>query len=142
MHGRVTEDDQVTEYAIEREIGGPPRVLRDGSRDVLGDEILHEIEIYSQGSLQQIASVERPQLRLQLIDRPHRAEILAIRKSIDKTILDLKTVGSRLRSLRADFEKRRLEIRDIAQLRAELGQAVAAVVRNYPQLLRSNMLSF
>jgi predicted ATPase len=122
----VTEDGQVTEYVIEREIGGPPRILRDGTRDVLGDEILDDIEIYSQGSLQQIASIDMPHLRLQLIDRPHRAEILVIRQKIDKMVVELKTLGSRLRSLRADFEKRRLDIRDIDQLRAELGQAIGS----------------
>jgi len=122
----VTEDGQVTEYVIEREIGGPPRILRDGTRDVLGNEILDDIEIYSQGSLQQIASIDMPHLRLQLIDRPHRAEILVIRQKIDKMVAELKTLGSRLRSLRADFEKRRLDIRDIDQLRAELGQAIGS----------------
>ena len=114
----VTEDGQVTEYVIEREIGGPPRVLRDGTRDMLGNEILDDIEIYSQGSLQQIASIDMPHLRLQLIDRPHRVEILVIRQKIEKMVAELKILGSRLRSLRADFEKRRLEIRDIDQLRA------------------------
>ena len=122
----VTEDGQTTEYVIEREIGEPSRVLRDGTRDVLGNEILHDIEIYSQGSLQQIASVDKPLLRLQLIDRPHRVEILAIRQRIERMVAELKILGSRLRSLRADFEKRRLEIRDIDQLRAELGQAIGS----------------
>lgn len=122
----VTDDDQTTEYVIQREIGEPSRVLRDGTRDVLGNEILHDIEIYSQGSLQQIASIDKPLLRLQLIDRPHRVEILAIRHRIERLVAELKILGSRLRSLRADFEKRRLEIRDIDQLRAELGLAVGS----------------
>lgn len=136
----VTEDDQVTEYVIEREIGGPPRVLRDGTRDVLGNEILHDIEIYSQGSLQQIASIDKPQLRLKLIDRPHRVEILAIRQKIDKMVAELKILGSRLRSLRADFEKRRLEIRDIDQLRAELGQAIGSRPQLPPTLEEQHAL--
>ena len=33
----VTDDDQTTEYVIQREIGEPSRVLRDGPRDVLGN---------------------------------------------------------------------------------------------------------
>jgi predicted ATPase len=136
----VTEDDQVTEYVIEREIGGPPRVLRDGTRDVLGNEILHDIEIYSQGSLQQIASIDKPQLRLQLIDRPHRVEILAIRQKIEILVAELKRLGSRLRSLRADFEKRRLEIRDIDQLRAELGQAIGSRPQLPPTLEEQHAL--
>jgi predicted ATPase len=136
----VTEDGQVTEYVIEREIGGPPRILRDGTRDVLGNEILDDIEIYSQGSLQQIASIDMPHLRLQLIDRPHRAEILVIRQKIDKMVAELKTLGSRLRSLRADFEKRRLDIRDIDQLRAELGQAIGSRPQLPPTLEEQHAL--
>src|ERR1035437_658843 len=82
----VIEDGQAVEYVIDREIGSPPRVLRDGTRDVLGNDILHDIEIYSQGSLQQIASIDKPQLRLQLIDRPHRVEILRIRREIETMV--------------------------------------------------------
>jgi predicted ATPase len=136
----VTEDGQATEYVIEREIGGPPRVLRDGTRDMLGNEILNDIEIYSQGSLQQIASIDMPHLRLQLIDRPHRVEILVIRQKIDKMVAELKILGSRLRSLRADFEKRRLEIRDIDQLRAELGQAIGSRPQLPPTLEEQHAL--
>lgn len=122
----VEEDGQSVEYTIDREIDGDPRVLRNGARDALGDEILHEIEIYSQGALQQIASADEPQLRLQLIDRPNRNEILKIRNDIQKAVADLKNLGSRLRVIRGELDKGRLEIRDIEQLRAELGQVTGS----------------
>ncbi len=127
---QVLEDGQIADYVIEREIGSEPRVLRDGTRDVLGNDILHDIEIYSQGSLQRIASIDEPQLRLELIDRPNRSEVLKLRKKIDNLVAELKIIGTRLRSLRGDFEKRRLELRDLNQLRAELGQAI----ENRPEL--------
>jgi predicted ATPase len=136
----VTEDSQRTEYIIEREVGGPPRVFRDGSRDPLGNDILHDIEIYSQGSLQQIASIDKPQLRLQLIDRPHRVEILGIKQRIERMVAELRSLGSRLRTLRSEFEKRRLDIRDIDQLRVELGQAAESRPQLPPTLEEQHAL--
>ncbi len=117
----VEEDGEKTEYTIDRETGGLPRVSRNGARDALGDELLHEIEIYSQGALQQIASADKPQLRLQLIDRPNRTEILDFKREIERSTAELKTIGTRLRTIRAECDKRKLDIRDIDQLRAELG---------------------
>jgi ABC-type Mn2+/Zn2+ transport system ATPase subunit len=120
----VEEDGQAVEYTIDREIDGEPRVFRNGARDALGGDLLHEIEIYSQEALQQIASTDKPQLRLQLIDRPNRTEILRARQEIGKRVNELKNLGSRLRTMRGELDKRKLEIRDIDHLRAELGQAI------------------
>ena len=41
----VEDEGQVTKYTIDREIDGLPRVVRNGARDPLGDDVLHEIEI-------------------------------------------------------------------------------------------------
>jgi hypothetical protein len=112
------------EYIIERELDAEPRVLRKGTRDPLAEEVLHEIEIYSQGALQQIASTDKPQLRLQLIDRPHRKELSRYRREIEKLIADLITTGSQLRLVRGNLEKKKSEIRDLDQLRLELGRTV------------------
>ena len=120
----ILEDGHGIEYTIDREMDGEPRVLREGVRDAIGDEILHDIEIYSQGALQQIASADRPQLRLRIIDRPNRTEILQVKRQIEKLVTELKTVGSRLRILRGEIDKRRLDLRDIDQLRAELGRSI------------------
>ena len=120
----VEDDGQLVEYTIDRELDGAPRVLRDGVRDGSADDVLHDIEIYSQGALQQIASADKPQLRLRLIDRPNRTEILRIKQQLELNITELKHVGSRLRSIRGDIEKRQLELRDLSQLRAELGSTV------------------
>ncbi|MGA8029628.1 MAG: hypothetical protein WB992_20995 [Bryobacteraceae bacterium] len=120
----VEEDGEFTEYTVERELDGRPRIMREGSRDILGQDILREIEIYSQGALQQIASSDKPQLRLNLIDRPNRAEIDALKLDVEENIAELRLIGSKLRVLRGDIEKRRLETRDLDQLRSELGQTV------------------
>src|SRR5205807_4865246 len=70
------------------------------------------------------ASADKPQLRLRLIDRPNRNEIHRIRKEIETRVTELRNLGSRLRTIRGDLEKRKLEIRDIDQFRAELGQVI------------------
>jgi DNA repair ATPase RecN len=120
----VMEDGQTSEYAIEREIGGVPRLARGGVRDTLAQDLLHEIEIYSQGALQQIASSDKPQLRLKLIDRPNRDNIRHLQKQIEVRVSELKDIGSNLRLIRGDIDKRRLEVRDLEPLRADLGRSV------------------
>jgi len=117
----VEDDGQSVEYTIDRETGADSRVLRSGTRDALGTDLLEDVEIYSQGALQRIASADRPQLRLQLIDRPNRAEIARLQRDVEANVTELKTIGSRLRATRADLDKRKLDIRDIDQVRAELG---------------------
>ena len=120
----VVEDGATSSYVIDREIGSEPRVSRDGLRDSLAQDVLHDIEIYSQGSLQQIASSDRPELRLQLVDRPNRLEIVGIRREIERLVLDLKAVGVELRSTRIELDRKRGEIKELDQLRSELGRAV------------------
>jgi DNA repair exonuclease SbcCD ATPase subunit len=126
----VVDDGISCEYVIDREIGSEPRVSRDDVRDSLAQDVLHDIEIYSQGSLQQIASANRPELRLQLIDRPHRVEILRLFREIERLVSELKGVGIQLRTTRIDLERKKFEIKDIEQLRAELGRAL----ENRPEL--------
>lgn len=126
----VCDGNEAVEYTIDREIGTAPRVLRDGTRDLFADALLDEIEIFSQGDLQKIASEDKPHLRLGLIDRPNRAQIREKTREIAKRVVELKNLGDRLRALRGDIDRRRLEIRDIDQLRAQMGQAV----QNRPQL--------
>jgi hypothetical protein len=96
----------------------------------LAQDILHEIEIYSQGALQEIASSDRPELRLQLIDRPHQIEIEGIRRETEQRVSDLKAIGAQLRTVRIELERKRGEIKELDQLRLELGSAA----ENRPQL--------
>jgi hypothetical protein len=136
----VKEDGQIAEYTVDREIDSAPRVLRGGAREALADDVLHDLEIYSQGALQQIASADKPQLRLQLIDRPNRTEILRIKRQIETSVAELKTVGSRLRVIRGDLDKRKLDLRDIDQLRAELGRTIETRPKLPPTLEEQHSL--
>ncbi len=71
----VEEDGRVSQYTIDRETDWCSIQLN-GKLDALGDDVLQDIEIYSQGALQQIASADKPQLRLRLNDRSNKTQIL------------------------------------------------------------------
>jgi hypothetical protein len=120
----VEEDGSRVEFVVEREIDSNPRVLRNGVRDSLNDELLGEIEIYSQGALQEIASETRLDLRLALIDRPHRVEVERIRNQCRKHVNELQSVGPDLRTVRNEIEKRKAEVKSLETLRAELNATI------------------
>jgi DNA repair ATPase RecN len=115
---------EVTEYTIQREMGSAPRVLRAGIREPNAEVLLQDIEIYSQGDMQLIASSDQPQKRLQLIDRPNRDKMARLDSDRAAIIEELKLLGARLRLLRGDIEKRRLQLRDMGQLRVDLAQTL------------------
>jgi len=120
------DDETVAQYTIQREIAAPPRVLRDGNRDPLPQHVLREIEIYSQGDLQLIASESHQQKRLGLIDRSNRERISALGQERGKLTEELKLLGGRLRIIQSEIDKRRLHVRDVAQVRADLAQVKEA----------------
>jgi hypothetical protein len=110
----------VTKYTIQRELDAAPRVLRNGSRDPMAQAALTEIEIYSQGDLQLLAAEDQQQRRLSLVDRTNYDRIAALTGERKKIASELELLGSRLRLLQGDIEQRRLHVRDLAQVRAEL----------------------
>ena len=120
----VLEDGIVTEVAIEREIGDPPRILRDGKRDMIYVDIIDDIEIFSQGAIQRIASDDAPELRLQLIDRPNWRQIGELKSSIQQDAIKLGEAGARLRAIRSEVEGYRLQLKGGEQIRAELARTV------------------
>lgn len=116
----VSVDSATHTYEIERELGSDPRITRNGERDPLVNDLRHDIEIYSQGSLEKLASSQQPQLRLQLIDRPHQSEIASLQNDIRQCAAELGQTGIALRQLGSDIEKRRVLTKDIDKIRAEL----------------------
>ncbi|MFY9739077.1 MAG: hypothetical protein WAK11_08475 [Candidatus Cybelea sp.] len=120
----VTEDGIVTDLAVEREIGDAPRILRNGKRDMIYADILDDIEIFSQGAIQRIASDDAPELRLQLIDRPNWRHIGELKSSIQHDALRLRETGTKLRAMRSEVEGYRLQLKGIEQVRAELARTV------------------
>src|SRR5580698_5039142 len=120
----IIEDSEPTSISVEREIGDDPRILRGGKRDMLYADILGEIEIFSQGDIQRIASEDAPDLRLQLIDRPKLGKITELKSLIVQDAARLRDVGAKLRTLRSEIEGYRGQLKSLEQVRAELARTV------------------
>src|ERR1022692_470155 len=99
-----TGDSQLT---VERDIDSAPRVYREGIKELSDVSVLHSVEIYSQGDLQRIAECD--ELRLELIDRPNKAEIAILRKERAEHAERLRELGQQIRAKRAEIEGRRSE---------------------------------
>lgn len=105
---------------IEREVGSASRLYRAGIQELADKSLLNCVEIYSQGDLQRIANDER--LRLDLIDRPFKQEIDALRLERSTIALELKEMGPRIRAKSSDAESRRADVHALGQLRSQLAQ--------------------
>ncbi len=60
----------------------PPQIYREGVRELSDSSVLQRLEIYSQGDLQLIAQDDK--LRLDLIDRPHKAKVDSLKVERDR----------------------------------------------------------
>lgn len=116
--------DGSVSWVIEREVGGQPRLFRDGVVELTTPGLLSQIEIYSQGDLQRIAQHGR--LRLDLIDRPNRERTDALLAARASAGARLRELGTTIRQLRSAIESRRVEIKPLEGLRAELAAAQGA----------------
>src|SRR5688572_20385272 len=74
-------EDAGTKYVLEREIGAETRIFVDGVREHADRDMLHGIEIFSQGDLQRIAEEGNDAMRLALIDRPNRARVADLQEN-------------------------------------------------------------
>jgi ABC-type cobalamin/Fe3+-siderophores transport system ATPase subunit len=110
-----------TVIEIERDVGSPPRLYRDGIEELADRSVLNCVEIYSQGDLQRIA--ENESLRLELIDRPNKPAIDALVQERSLIAKELQGLGPQIRARAADAEARRADVRALDQLRAQLAQA-------------------
>ena len=88
-------------YVIEREVGAGPRVFVDGVREHATKEVLHRIEIFSQGDLQLIADDGHDELRLALIDRRNATTVEELRTERATCSEQLREIGPQLRVVRA-----------------------------------------
>lgn len=113
-------------FVLEREIGSDARIFQDGVREHAVHNILHNIEIFSQGDLQRIAEKDNHDLRLGLIDRPNQAKIKSLREQREEKSQVLLKVGSTLRSLRVDISSLRDKIQPLNELKEQLKQAEAS----------------
>ena len=105
---------------VEREIGVLPQIYREGVRELSDNSVLQRLEIYSQGDLQLIAQDDK--LRLDLIDRPHKAKVDNLKVERDRHAQSLRELGPRIRTKRIEVESKRAEVRGLEGLRAQLAE--------------------
>lgn len=112
-------------FAIEREVGTEPRVFHDGVREHTGENVLSNIEVFSQGDLQRIAEDSGDNLRLKLIDRPHATVVSKLTSDRAKHAADLRDLGEDLRRTRARISALRQELQPAPQLAEALKRAIS-----------------
>ncbi|NUQ75563.1 MAG: hypothetical protein HUU21_18620 [Polyangiaceae bacterium] len=112
-------------YAVERDIGSPPRYYHEGVREHAPDAGAElPIEIYSQGDLQRVADDE--DLRLTLIDRPNKARIRKLKEQRAEELERLREIGPELKKIRISIDAKRNAIKSLDSLRIELQQLRAS----------------
>lgn len=116
--------DEDISYSVERDVQSQPRVYREGVKDHTDTQLLHQIEIYSQGDLQRIA--EDQYLRLKLIDRPHMADIERWRREQHEVGGKLRLVGPKIRDHKSRADQLKSQIRILPELRGQLDEVRAS----------------
>ncbi len=127
---RLVDDSTGEEAAvIERDAGADrPAIYRDGVIVVEDLRLLSQIEIYSQGELQDIATDAAK--RLALIDRPRQAEIDRWRDEISTVSTEVAEFGPRLRQIGEAIEGAEASLAEGTPLAEQLDQLRA----NRPQM--------
>ncbi len=126
--GTIDDHGSASESRLERAIGSRPRIYRDGVLDTTPSAAAVPIEIYSQGDL--LAIAENPELRLQLVDRPHSRAIGKIKARLHAAQRQIADVGREIRGLRASIRE---DGRGLAPL-PELEQQLETIQRDRPNL--------
>jgi len=126
--------DHQSVQLIEREVGGEPRVYSDGVREHANRDVLHQIEVFSQGDLQLIADDQQEELRIALIDRPNASRVQALLADRENAEQSLREVGPDLRLVRAQVATIKQELQPLPVLREALRQARADSPAMSPEL--------
>jgi DNA repair ATPase RecN len=112
------------EAVIERDASSErPALYRDGVIVVDDPELLSEIEIYSQGELQEIATDAAK--RLALVDRPHQSEIDGWRQQIGEISTQVAAIGPQLREIAEAIEAAEAGLAEGQPLKEQLEQLQA-----------------
>ncbi len=120
--GISNESDSQQDVTLEREVGGEPRIFVDGVREHTSRDLLHEIEIFSQGDLQRIAEEDNDALRLALIDRPHKNKVAKLNVSRREIAHKLSCYGLDLRKSRDQISTLNHEVTQLSSVQVQLDQ--------------------
>lgn len=101
-------------------MGVMPQIYREGVRELSDSSVLQRIEIYSQGDLQRIAQDDK--LRLELIDRPHKAKVDSYQSERKAHAEKLAQLGPKIRAKRIEVESKRAVVRGLDGLRSQLAE--------------------
>lgn len=107
-------------FVLEREVDGETRIFIDGVREHAQRDVLHAVEIFSQGDLQRIAEDSNDDMRLALIDRPNKARIAQLVKERVLAADQLQQLGLRVRETRAQIATFQHEIAQLTALEEQL----------------------
>lgn len=103
-------------------MGGEPRIFVDGVREHTSRDLLHEIEIFSQGDLQRITEEDNDALRLALIDRPHKNIVAEMNDDRRGIAHELSRLGLQLRKSREQLSTLDHKITQLSSVQSELHQ--------------------
>lgn len=129
---RCEVDSEGAAFVVEREVDDTPRIYADGVREHADQQVLNQIEIFSQGDLQRIADSE--ELRIDLIDRPNAARIAKLLSERQQFARQLAAIGPELRTVRSQIATLRQQLQPLAQMREELTQLEKNAPRISPEL--------
>lgn len=107
-------------YSLEREIGAPTRIFVDGVREHARRDLLDRIEVFSQGDLQRIAEDESYEMRLALVDRPHRTKVEELKAARLDAAGRLAALGLQIRTARAQVATLEHEAAQLEAFQAQL----------------------
>lgn len=110
------------EVTLEREVDGEPRIFIDGVREHMSRDLLHNIEIFSQGDLQRITEEDNDESRLALIDRPHKNEVGKLIDNRRQIADQLSRCGLDLRSSRDQISTLSHEVAQLFSIQGQLNQ--------------------
>ena len=131
---KTADSSSQQEITLEREVGGEPRIFVDGVREHTNRDLLLDIEIFSQGDLQRIAEDDNDELRLALIDRPHRSQVAALNAERRKTGEKLRRLGPDLRAIRGQLSTLDHEVTQLDPARRQLDRLTKDAPAASPEL--------
>lgn len=114
----AVQNNEKTDFVVEREIGSDPRLFRDGIRELTDSSLLGCVEIYSQSDLQNLAEDETQRLRL--IDKANTRRISSFQQRRSKLLADLARVGLEIRQTRSATSMLNVKLRDAPAIKAQL----------------------
>lgn len=132
----VTDGGESTQFDVERELGGSPRVYEEGVREFADTIGSFSIEVLSQGDLQELAGESGNDRRLALIDRPYQQAVVKFEQERSVAGKRLEELGKKRRSLHQAVQSLRVEVQTQEMVRSQLAALELNAPKPSPELER------